>query len=68
LDRPKKGFGIPLQAWLKTLDLSANGAERLAMAPAPIDAAINAHRSGRKDHRLFLWCWAVLQRFGQTPD
>jgi len=68
LDRPKKGFGIPLQSWLKDLNLSADGAERFTMAQAPVDACIGAHRSGREDHRLFLWCWAVLQRFGQTPD
>ena len=61
LDRPKKGFGIPLKAWLRDLDVTSNGAEAFAMDKAKIDQRIEGHRSGREDHRLFLWSWSVLQ-------
>jgi asparagine synthase (glutamine-hydrolysing) len=61
LKRPKKGFGIPLAAWLKTVP---------AVPPlAPVDGARidwvsgrwREHRAGQRDHRLFLWSWLSLQ-------
>ena len=63
LDRPKKGFGVPLKAWLQGMDLSSREANAFAMAPDGLQARIDAHQSGREDHRLFLWAWAVLSRF-----
>src|SRR5262249_5239978 len=61
LSRPKKGFGIPLASWLKTLPASA--------PPLPVEGVhMNEvarrwaeHRSGSADHRLFLWNWLTLQ-------
>lgn len=58
--RPKKGFGVPVGAWL-------------AEGRAPFDAGFEGgfaqqrlveHRSGRADHRLYLYAQWVLDRFG----
>jgi len=65
LNRPKKGFGIPMKAWLKDLNLTSADADRFNLSPTHIDQRIHGHQSGREDHRLFLWCWSVLQRHGK---
>jgi asparagine synthase (glutamine-hydrolysing) len=55
LNRPKKGFGIPLAAWLKQgVPFPA------AKLPVQINSAVitehmQAHKSGVADHRMFLW-------------
>lgn len=59
IHRRKKGFGMPVGAWLRAGRLgpiadSAMIVEKLA-----------AHRSGRSDERLFLWCelvWQAVQK------
>jgi asparagine synthase (glutamine-hydrolysing) len=63
LDRPKKGFGVPLKPWLNDMDLSANKGLRLGMSESKIDKSIKEHKSKCADHRLFLWSWRVLQEF-----
>ena len=61
LRRPKKGFGIPLAKWLRSEPAI------LPLDPVPgirldrVRQAWTEHRQGRKDHRLFLWCWLSLQ-------
>ena len=61
LRRPKKGFGIPLAKWLRSEPAV------LPLDPVPgirierVRQAWIEHREGRKDHRLFLWCWLSLQ-------
>jgi asparagine synthase (glutamine-hydrolysing) len=62
IDRPKKGFGIPIGHWFKNGDLNLDG----AAAPKEIDWAwINRrladHRAGRRDDRALLWCAWLLQ-------
>ncbi len=58
LDRPKKGFGIPLMHWLRHLDCRLDGipGARLEVARRWQDR----HFKGEADHRAFLWCSAVL--------
>ncbi|MEQ8505380.1 MAG: asparagine synthase (glutamine-hydrolyzing) [Rhodospirillales bacterium] len=63
LDRPKKGFGIPLQTWLRHMSLDTRGHHSLGLKAAGIEQRIAAHRAGHADHRLFLWSWNVLQSF-----
>ncbi len=73
LARPKKGFGVPLAAWLRgplrgwMIDLI--GAEALAddplLDPAGVGALIDAHLAGTADHRKVLWvlcCFAAWRR------
>jgi asparagine synthase (glutamine-hydrolysing) len=61
LDRPKKGFGIPLTAWLKTWKFPASSGV-LGYKRQSLNELVDSHRSGRTDERLFLWCWIVLQQ------
>ncbi len=60
LDRPKKGFGIPLAAWLGALPIAAKNCAGLD--EGFVGRHVAAHRSGRADHRLFLWNWMVLEQ------
>jgi asparagine synthase (glutamine-hydrolysing) len=62
IDRPKKGFGIPIGNWFKT------GALRLSSDCVPggmsrswIDQRIADHQAGRRDDRALLWCVWLLQ-------
>ncbi|HBC08471.1 MAG TPA: asparagine synthetase B, partial [Rhodospirillaceae bacterium] len=63
LNRPKKGFGIPLQTWLNHIDFDTQTGGLSTLDSKVVDARITAHRAGRADHRLFLWSWRALQPF-----
>ena len=63
LDRPKQGFGIPLDDWLRgplrgwAEDLLASGRLRREgyLDPAPIEAIWRAHLDGGRQHQYELW-------------
>jgi asparagine synthase (glutamine-hydrolysing) len=61
IHRKKKGFGVPLARWLKSWPEPENA----LCDPAPdmgwVGRQVQEHRMGKADHRLFLWCWIVLQ-------
>ena len=63
VNRPKKGFGIPLNLWLRSLP----------MPPFPQECRpwqrAEAQRRRRGDYRLFLWAWLALagSAFFQFP-
>ena len=63
LRRPKKGFGIPVRAWLREVP------DRFPMAPIPGARSEWAaerwreHRTGDRDNRMFLWSWLSMQSF-----
>jgi len=69
IDRPKKGFGIPLSAWLRKElrplmeDLLA--AESLRQQglfrPAEVARLVREHLEGRANHRKLLWTLMVFQ-------
>jgi len=61
LARPKKGFGVPLMSWLRQIPLNASGASAIGLDTDEIERRILKHASAQEDHRLFLWCWNVLQ-------
>ena len=63
LNRRKKGFGIPLMAWMKDVDLSARKAADYGLNETVVAGNISAHQSGQKDYRFFLWNWMILQNF-----
>jgi asparagine synthase (glutamine-hydrolysing) len=66
--RKKKGFGIPLAAWLREWHdvgvrrfLDDPGRDGMAgFDGAWIAARWDEHRQGRRDHRLFLWSLLAL--------
>jgi len=63
IDRPKKGFGIPVAAWLKgPLDTLVDGllSQRRLSEAGYLDARlvhrlVEEHRTGRRNHRKVLW-------------
>jgi asparagine synthase (glutamine-hydrolysing) len=67
--RPKKGFGIPIAAWLKSdlrdalLDeLSPDRLRRQGIfEPAEVQRLVSQHLSGTADHRKPLWTLFVFQ-------
>lgn len=52
LELPKKGFGIPLNKWLRSMP---NPHVMSGMKTDHLDAVIQEHTSRHGDHRLFLW-------------
>lgn len=61
LNRPKKGFGVPIKDWLADLPAAAP-AKPVPMANfTAVSRRASEHLSGRTDHRLFLWAWCALQ-------
>jgi len=58
LHRKKKGFGTPIGPWLREGAI----APEIPADPAGsiVRKALQSHRSGHSDERLFLWCQHVL--------
>jgi asparagine synthase (glutamine-hydrolysing) len=63
LYRKKKGFGTPLGAWIRDGAISPEIPS--GTAGSVVSNALAAHRSGRSDERLFLWCQHVLAAWRQ---
>jgi asparagine synthase (glutamine-hydrolysing) len=59
--RKKKGFGVPLARWLKDWQEPPVSLRSPKPDPNWVRRQWQEHRSGKADHRLFLWCWIVLQ-------
>ena len=63
VERPKKGFGMPIGRWLREGRFPVDPHS----ASAGLDAAFverkaAAHKGGKSDERLFLWChWLLTQ-------
>ena len=64
--RPKKGFGIPLADWLRAVPAQPPMRSLAGADPAFAAQRWREHRSGARDHRLFLWCWLAAQ-FAAPP-
>jgi asparagine synthase (glutamine-hydrolysing) len=69
LERPKKGFGIPVAQWfrgpLKEQMLSVLSPERIArkgfFEPSAVSGLIKDHLAGRRDNRKQLWTLFVFE-------
>ncbi len=69
VDRPKMGFGVPIDQWLRgplkewACDLlSRETLNRQGyFNPDPIQAALDEHLSGRRDHQYRLWNILMFQ-------
>jgi asparagine synthase (glutamine-hydrolysing) len=68
LDRPKMGFGIPVNRWLrnelKPLLSEYLGEERIRkegfLLPGGVSRVVTEHLSGRQDHQYRLWALLVF--------
>ena len=56
IDRPKKGFGMPIGGWLR------EGKFEFENNPF-VSKRLTAHRAGKSDERLFLWCQWVFENW-----
>ena len=67
IDRKKKGFGIPAAKWLRDWP-EAEFARAGAMVrnPAWVAGRLAEHKSGRRDHRMALWCLLALGHHGEA--
>jgi asparagine synthase (glutamine-hydrolysing) len=69
--RPKRGFGVPLGAWLRTalsaqmrdVLLDRSFLDRGIFQPVAIHGLINDHLGGADDHSHRLWALMVLARW-----
>jgi len=69
IDRPKMGFGVPIDAWLrgalKPWALALLDPDRLRregyIRPQPVMQAWQEHQSGRVNHQHFLWNVLMFQ-------
>jgi asparagine synthase (glutamine-hydrolysing) len=64
IDRPKKGFGMPIGRWLREKRLVVD----LDKTPAGLDRSFvarkqSAHVAGKADERLYLWSQWVLNEW-----
>ncbi len=61
IGRRKKGFGVPLGAWLRESTVLATGESKIRGLHHPsLLAARREHRRGSHDHRQLLWCAEML--------
>jgi asparagine synthase (glutamine-hydrolysing) len=69
IERPKMGFGVPIDAWLrgalKPWALALLDPDRLRregyIRPQPVMQAWQEHQSGRVNHQHFLWNVLMFQ-------
>ena len=67
LYRKKKGFGTPVGAWLREGAISPEiPGDSMGHAASVVKRALDSHRSGSSDERLFLWCQHVLTSWRQS--
>jgi asparagine synthase (glutamine-hydrolysing) len=68
IDRPKMGFGIPVNRWLRNelrplLDEYLNG-DRVRregfLRPEGVERVVKEHLTGRRDHQYRLWALLVF--------
>lgn len=59
LKRQKKGFGVPMTAWLKSWPIAYSN--NFELNESFIARMLTEHKCGDRDNRLFLWNLVVLQ-------
>lgn len=61
LARSKKGFGIPIAAWLRRLPMpDPYRVSTAGLDPQMLQRLWKEHASGKADHRGLLWAWMCL--------
>jgi asparagine synthase (glutamine-hydrolysing) len=72
LDRPKKGFGVPMSRWLREIT-PPEGHDLPAMRTGAVRRLWERHAGGVADERLALWCCLSLHHHmknmqGDVPE
>ena len=62
LYRKKKGFGIPLQTWMKSVPVPAAPEGLGSIDDTAVARFWKEHQRGARDHRLFMWTWLAFCR------
>jgi asparagine synthase (glutamine-hydrolysing) len=76
LDRPKRGFGVPLGRWFRgelapyveAMLQTADSRARSYLDPTAIDDYLLEHRVGAADHGLAIWTLLTLEAFLRRED
>lgn len=69
IDRPKKGFGMPIGRWLRERRFDFDlGKTPAALNRDFISKKLTAHRAGKSDERLFLWSEWVLAEWANKQS
>ena len=64
IDRPKKGFGMPIGRWLSEGKFPIDPAQTSPLLDSAfITRKSTEHRERRADHRLFLWSYWLFARW-----
>ena len=67
IERPKKGFGMPIGRWMSEGKFDITPAQTAPLLdPEFIARRLAEHRAHRADHRLFLWSYWMFARW-QRP-
>jgi asparagine synthase (glutamine-hydrolysing) len=63
IDRPKKGFGVPIGRWFQSGALRLNGSAKLdGINRTIVQQRLQKHALGKHDDRAALWCVWMLDR------
>ena len=66
LNRPKKGFGMPVSSWLRSMERpSLQTSEALGLNSEMLSSAWAEHSERIDDHRGLLWAWLCLDRWAK---
>ncbi len=64
IDRPKKGFGMPIGRWLREGRFEFDNARTFPHLDVQFaERKIAAHMAGKSDERLFLWSYWLLSQW-----
>ena len=64
VERPKKGFGMPVGRWIKAGRFDFDTTPTAPwLAPAFIDRQLVEHQKSKADNRLFLWSYWLLNKW-----
>jgi asparagine synthase (glutamine-hydrolysing) len=74
LDRPKRGFGVPLRRWLheqligwaREILVDPRSRQRGWTRPSEVAALLHQHETGARDHAKRIWALVCLELWART--